>query len=727
MSVRTKILIVICLTFLALLGILYFAARWFLLRDAVVTEQKSTTQDVTRLLAALDDEIAVLYTTVADWAQWDDTYAFISNGDTAYIDSNLPDSEFTSLGVELMLFINNSGQIVFGRMVDLESGAEIPIPESLYSQLQAGSRLLSHKDPIDNKTGVLSLPEGPMIISSQAIVTSQGEGPIRGTLIMGRRLDEAEIAKLSQLTQLLISAFSYNDDNLPGDVTQARNSLVGAESVFITPQSEKTVSGYTVINDVYGNPALIMRVDDPREAYAQAKTSMRYLGLALLAIGFVLGLVTMLLLERMVIIRLIGLNSSVMKIGSQGTASSRVEANGNDEIFALATNVNSMLDSIENSEAKERESGERFRSLYENATIGMYRTNPDGHILMANPALVSMLGYESFEGLSKRNLAAEGYEPENPRLEFQKLIERDGEVRSLESAWERKDGSIRYVRESARVVRDEKDQPLYYEGTVEDITEKRQAEEKLLALNAELEQRVEERTRALQDAQEQLVRQEKLAVLGQLAGGVGHELRNPLGVILNAIYYLKLVQPDANEKVRQYHGMIEQEVHNAVKIISDLLDFARIKSVEREPVSVPELVQRVLDRYPRPETILAKVKFPASLPKVFADPRQVEQVLGNLVVNAYQAMASNGMLTIQAVRRKKEIAIAVKDTGMGIPPENMKKLFEPLFTTKINGIGLGLAVSKKLAEANGGRIEVQSEPGKGSTFTLVLSVHEVER
>ena len=134
MSVRTKTLIVIGLTFLALLGILYFTAQWFLLQDAIVAEEKSTTRDVTRLLAALDDQIAVMDATVGDWAPWDDTYEFIRSGEPGYIDSNLPNATFTNLGVELMLFINNSGQIVFGKMVDLDSEAEIPVPESLYQR-----------------------------------------------------------------------------------------------------------------------------------------------------------------------------------------------------------------------------------------------------------------------------------------------------------------------------------------------------------------------------------------------------------------------------------------------------------------------------------------------------------------------------------------------------------------------------------------------------------------
>ncbi len=257
---------------------------------------------------------------------------------------------------------------------------------------------------------------------------------------------------------------------------------------------------------------------------------------------------------------------------------------------------------------------------------------------------------------------------------------------------------------------------------------------------------MEERTRELRLAQDKIVRQEKLAVLGQLAGGVGHELRNPLGIISNAVYYLKYIQPDANEKVKQYYTMIEQEVHNSEKIITDLLDFARLESMERGPVSVPELVKRTLARFTVPQSIKTTIKLPETLPQAHADMGQMEQVLGNLTVNACQAMtataAHKGSLTISARwvrpvggaqpetgkergRLKGMVAISVKDTGTGITPENLKLIFEPLFTTKSKGIGLGLAVSQKLAEANGGRIEVKSEVGRGSTFTLFLPVEAV--
>jgi signal transduction histidine kinase len=237
-----------------------------------------------------------------------------------------------------------------------------------------------------------------------------------------------------------------------------------------------------------------------------------------------------------------------------------------------------------------------------------------------------------------------------------------------------------------------------------EVALRKHMEMEVMQLNAGLEQRVEERTQELQETQEKLLRQEKLAVLGQMAGSVGHELRNPLGVISNSVYYLKMAQPEANEKIKKHLDLIEQQVHTSEKIIGDLLGFARNISVEQQELAVPELVRRVLERFPVPAGMGLTMELPEDLPHVVADPAQMEQVLGNLTTNACQAMQDGGILILSASLRKNEVAIAVKDSGTGITPENMQKLFEPLFTTKATGIGLGLAISKKLAEANGGRI-----------------------
>lgn len=309
----------------------------------------------------------------------------------------------------------------------------------------------------------------------------------------------------------------------------------------------------------------------------------------------------------------------------------------------------------------------------------------------------------------------------------------DGEVISCEYRLQRKDGVWEWIQQRMTILaRTTEEKPSRILVTLSIVTERKLVEEKIHQLNTELEQRVEDRTRELREAQEKLVRHEKLVVLGQMSSSVGHELRNPLSVINSAIYYLKMIQPNAAEDVKEYLGIIDQEVRTAEKIITDLLDFSRIKSVDREAVSVSELIRRTLERFPVPESVAVTIDVPPDLPQVFVDVHHMTQVLGNLTVNACQAMTSptagakiDGQLSLYSTVQNDMINITVKDNGVGISAENMKKIFEPLFTTKTKGIGLGLAVSQKLVAANEGRIEVESEAGKGTSFHVYLPIYGV--
>jgi PAS domain S-box-containing protein len=390
--------------------------------------------------------------------------------------------------------------------------------------------------------------------------------------------------------------------------------------------------------------------------------------------------------------------------------------------------MTTIIDNTERVQAEEmlRDSEELFRDSFYHSGIGRAHAEPmSGRFLRVNPAFCEFTGYTEGELLQKTLIELTFPEDRESTFSlFRRLALQEIRTFMQEKRFIRKDGAIVWANVSVDMLFDDEGHPMIGTAVIQDITERKQAEQKLKEYSEHLEEMVEARTRELREAQEQLIRQEKLAVLGQLAGGVGHELRNPLSVINSAVYYLKLVQPEASDKIRQYHAMIEQEVHNAEKIINDLLDFARLGSVDRESVNILGLVKRVLERFPAPACVEVSLDLPEGLPKVFADPRQMEQVLGNLVVNAYQAMREGGGLTISAHQQMQMVAIIVKDSGVGISSENMQKLFEPLFTTKAKGIGLGLAVSKKLVEANGGRIEVSSEPGRGSTFMVYLPVDD---
>jgi PAS domain S-box-containing protein len=270
-------------------------------------------------------------------------------------------------------------------------------------------------------------------------------------------------------------------------------------------------------------------------------------------------------------------------------------------------------------------------------------------------------------------------------------------------------------------------EPIGYVSVNSDISDVKKAEQSLKTYSEQLEEMVAQRTKELMETQEKLVRREKLAVVGQLAGSVAHELRNPLAVINNSVYYLKMILKTPDQDTWEYLEMLSTEVRAAESIVSSLLDFSRTRSPVKENISIISLVEQVLQKVALPSQVELVQSLPADLPDVWVDPLQIEQVLDNLVSNAFQAMPDGGQLTISASLAPAStqgsppmLTISVCDTGCGIPPENMDRLFEPLFSTKMHGIGLGLPLSKNLVESNGGNIQVSSQLDKGTTFIVAL-------
>jgi signal transduction histidine kinase len=247
---------------------------------------------------------------------------------------------------------------------------------------------------------------------------------------------------------------------------------------------------------------------------------------------------------------------------------------------------------------------------------------------------------------------------------------------------------------------------------------------KILSLNTELNNSLEQ----LQKTQQQLIQAAKLSSIGELSAGVAHELNNPLAGVLVYTRLLKdKLTRDKFDKEQLIKSLdkIETAVEYCSDIIRGLLDFARQSDPRLGPVTVGRAIDKALSLV-GPQIKLKRIEVikeePPGLPVVAADFNQVVQVIINLVVNAVDAMNEGGHLTVRSSGADGWVRIAVQDTGTGITPENMKKLFTPFFTTKgeVKGVGLGLAVSYGIVERHGGRIEVESDVGKGSTFTVIL-------
>jgi signal transduction histidine kinase len=216
-------------------------------------------------------------------------------------------------------------------------------------------------------------------------------------------------------------------------------------------------------------------------------------------------------------------------------------------------------------------------------------------------------------------------------------------------------------------------------------------------------------------------RSDRLAAIGQVAGGVAHELRNPLNVVKTSVYYLTNTRSPAPEKTKQHLERIERQIGLADRVITALSDFARLPVPELHPLSVPDCLTEVLELNPLPEEISVNMNYPADLPPVLGDVRQLQIVFSNLIRNARDAMLpQGGSLTIGAQSVDGDVEVTVADNGQGIARENLERIMEPLYSTKARGIGLGLAITRSIIEKHGGALRVASELGVGSQFTVRL-------
>ncbi|MBI5631050.1 MAG: HAMP domain-containing protein [Elusimicrobia bacterium] len=244
-----------------------------------------------------------------------------------------------------------------------------------------------------------------------------------------------------------------------------------------------------------------------------------------------------------------------------------------------------------------------------------------------------------------------------------------------------------------------------------------------------LEKRVEARTRELKAAQDELIKKERLAAIGQMASVVGHEIRNPLAVINNSIYFIKTklgAALDSDPKIAKHIKIIESEIQQANGIINEILTYSRQRELKPERVLLNSFLDELLSVYPFPAHIKVEKAFDAANPMVDIDPTEMQQALRNLIGNAIEVMPASGRVAVRT-RLSEEggaaaAVIEIADSGPGIPQDVLDKIFTPFFTTKARGTGLGLAVVRKVVDRHNGRVDVESVVGRGTVFRLFLPV-----
>ena len=385
------------------------------------------------------------------------------------------------------------------------------------------------------------------------------------------------------------------------------------------------------------------------------------------------------------------------------------------------------------------EAAHLYGDIFENCAWGVFQTTADGRYLTANPALARIYGYDSPSELLSRltDIGGQLYADPGRRAEFVQAMRERGFVRGFESEVFRRDGSVIWICETCREVRTSTGALLYYEGTVEDVSERKRNEAALLrateaaeaanrevqAVNQELERRVEARTAELKGLQEQLLKQERLSMLGKLTATVAHELRNPLSAMRNSLHVVRDTIVSAGLGLERPLGRIERGIARCDRIVCDLVDYAHVRRLDRRATNLDAWLADWLETRCVPEGIALECRYGAAGALVRLDTERFGRALANILDNAIQALeedrdATERRITI-ATASHAAVTIAIEDTGAGIAPDILPKIFDVLFSTKNFGTGLGLPTARQIIEQHNGTVAITS-PGRGTTVMIEL-------
>ena len=362
-------------------------------------------------------------------------------------------------------------------------------------------------------------------------------------------------------------------------------------------------------------------------------------------------------------------------------------------------------------------------AILESAVDAIITIDRRGTIVSANPATTTLFGY-SVDELVGRNvnvlMPAPFHEEHDGYIEnyltsgVRKIIGIGREV-----VGRRQDGTTFPMHLAVSEFKSEGE--VMFAGIVRDISDLKLVERRLEELNAELEERVKQRTSELRDTQAELIRSEKYAMLGRVSGGIAHEIRNPLNAVKTSAYYLLNAGSPTEEKKREHLERIDRQVSLIDNVITALSDVARMPDAQLQQVDIVSLIRTAAGTIDFPDGITLVDELGDQEVTALMDQNQLVIALKNVLRNARDAMPEGGSITISCTANKDSVVLSIADTGTGIPDEIRDKIFEPMFTTRARGMGLGLSITRTIVEKNGGKLAVESQPGHGSCFTIELS------
>jgi len=376
-----------------------------------------------------------------------------------------------------------------------------------------------------------------------------------------------------------------------------------------------------------------------------------------------------------------------------------------------------------------RKESEKFQKLFNSTSDGVFQTDRDGRFVLINQSGADIMGFKSPQEVIENNIgASEFYEDPKELDALRKMIIENGAVNKYIFKGKKQDGKTYFSETSIHFLRNEiNGEFIGFEGIFREVTERIRLQEELKQYSDNLEQLVQRKTQRILSLEKKKIHLESLASLGEMVATIVHEIRNPLSSIkMGLSTVLKRTTMETRE--REFLVLANLEVTFLERYLQDLLNFAKpltIKSVDQDINLIFDMALAQLHDEFSIEGITIKKDFAADLPQLQLDAGRIQQVFFNLFLNAKEAISNGGTIhvNIKNMRKENKVRIEVIDDGEGIQPESLHKIFNPFFSSKENGTGLGLTVVQKVIEAHGGELGIESELGKGTTVWMELPVN----
>ena len=722
MKLQKKTLLVFVVLLISVLVVVSVFFSTILLASYSALEEQYIEKDLDQAVSKLEDELFSMSSIARDWGPWDDTVDFVNGNDPKYINSNLQPYGFDNLNLNLIVLTNTRGEILFSGAYDLGSKVMVPVPTFFSRQLDPKNPLMDMSDPHRVTSGILMLPENPMLVVSQPILYSNFTGSPQGVVIMGRYLNKAEISKLAELTRPSL-AFTRTDDPAlsPGLVMRIRENNGSAPGIIRQLNGDK-IAGYALIPDIYGNDGLVLQITETRDIYRQGLNTTLQVLLIIILSGVFLGLVVIILLDRFLLERMRSLALQVYTIGRSGSATEHVKIEGDDELSGLAAEINRMLETIEKTQAKVKVSEARFRGLAENMPLIIFEMDITGNLLYVNKTGVEIFGIT--EEMIARGTNIRYYlSPENIGMMERGLAAVMSGGRSLGETYtlKRLDGSLMRAIVFTSLIYQE-DKVTGFRGIVLDITKRLKLEEEIKKLNQDLEVRVRERTEELaetvnklQDENAERKRVEEIMLLTNaklsLMNDVTYQdIQNKVTALRGFLGLIRKAKTDDERRaLYEKENTVLENIHNLIK---------NTKDYQKMGINKPEWlnVEKIILEITLPSDISITIKNDIKGLFIYSDPL-ISRVFQILVDNAVTHGKKTTCVSFYCYKTPDGITIVCEDDGTGIPAGEKARIFSRV----VAGEGkFSLFFVHEFFTLSGVTITETGEPGTGARFEMTV-------